>query len=364
MGVEEELLLVDPDSGEPRGTAGAVVAIAASAAPRDLGADAVDEELQGEQVETATAPCVTTEELDAELRRRRRVAADLARRSGAAVAPLALSPLGTEPSVGPNERYQRIHDRYGVLAADQLSCGCHVHVELASDEEGVGVLDRIGPWLPVLRALSANSPYWQGADTGYASYRTSVWNRWPSAGPAGPFGSVAGYEDAVAAMLDTGALIDRAMVYFDARLAREQGTVELRVADVCLDVEDALLLAALSRALVETAARRWRAGGPPSPVRPEVLRLAHWRASRSGLRGELVAPTTGRPVAAHAALDELCAFVADAVRDAGDADLVRAGVARLRERGTGADVQRAIRERTGSLAGLVRDVTRRVGDGR
>lgn len=359
MGVEEELLLVDPHTGEPRGVAGSVVENAGIAAPPDLGPDVVDQELQNEQIETATAPCVTTGELETELRRRRRVAADLARRSGAAAVPLALSPLGTEPSVGPGERYARIRERYGLLAADQLSCGCHVHVELTSDEEGVGVLDRVGPWLPVLRALSANSPYWEGADTGYASYRTSVWSRWPSAGPSGPFGSVAGYEDAITAMLDTGTLIDRGMVYFDARLAREQGTVELRVADVCLDVEDALLLAALSRALVDTAARRWRDGAPPSSTRPEVLRLAHWQASRTGLGGELVHPATGRPVDAHAALDALCTFVSDAVDDAGDADLVRAGVARLRERGTGADAQRAIRDRTGSLEGLVREVATR-----
>lgn len=362
-GVEEELLLVDPDTGEPRGVAGSVVEIARFAAPRDLGPDVVDEELQNEQIETATAPCTTTGELDDELRRRRGAAADLARRSGAAVVPLALSPLGSEPSIGPSERYQRIRERYGVLAADQLSCGCHVHVELASDDEGVGVLDRVGPWLPVLRALAANSPYWDGADTGYASYRTSVWNRWPSAGPSGPFGSVAGYVDAIAAMLDTGTLIDDGMVYFDARLARGLGTVELRVADVCLDVEDAVLLAALSRALVDTTARHWRDGGPPSSTRQEVLRLAHWQASRTGLGAELVDPRSGRPVPAHAAVDALCAFVADAVDDAGDGALVRDGVARLRERGTGADVQRAIRDRVGGIDGMVREVAKRFAAG-
>ncbi|TCK24571.1 carboxylate-amine ligase [Pseudonocardia endophytica] len=359
MGVEEELLLVDPDSGEPRGVAGRVVDAARWGAPPDLGADAVDQELQNEQIETATAPCTSGRELDADLRRRRSVAADLARRSGVATAPMALSPLGTETTVSRSDRYERMREQYGLLAADQLSCGCHVHVEVDTLDEGVGVLDRIGPWLPVLRAVSANSPFWQGADTGYASYRTTVWNRWPSAGPTGPFESVAGYDDAVAAMLDTGALLDTGMIYFDARLAHELGTVELRAADVCLDVDDAVLLAALSRALVETAARQWRDGGPPSSARHEVLKLAHWRASRSGLGGQLVNPWTGRPGPAHAVLDALCAFVRDAVHDAGDDDVVRRGVARLRERGTGADVQRAIRDRTGSLRGLVRDVVGR-----
>jgi glutamate---cysteine ligase / carboxylate-amine ligase len=348
MGVEEELLLVD-DAGHPRGVASSVLSVAGETAE-------VDAEFLDEQIETGTEPCTGAEELAGELRRRRRAANDAAGTSGARVAALATSPVAVDAHLSPGDRYRRIVDQYGRLASEQLSSGCHVHVEVTDLEEGVGVLDRLGPWLPVLRAMTANSPYWHGEDTGYESYRSTVWNRWPSAGPTGPFGSLAGYDRAVTAMVDSGALLDEGMVYFDARLSRALSTVELRVADVCLEVDDAVLYALLARALVSTEARRWREDRPPSDVRAEVLALAHWRAARSGLTGDLVHPRTGLPAPAHAVLGALCEHVADALAEAGDSELVATGCARLRERGTGASTQRALAaQHGGDLAAVVRE---------
>ena len=186
--------------------------------------------------------------------------------------------------------------RFGLTVSEELTCGCHVHVGIDSDDEGVGALDRIRPWLPPLLALTANSPFWQGGDSGYASYRSQVWQRWPSAGPYAPFGSPAGYHATVQAMIDTDTLLDPGMVYFDARLSVQHPTLEVRVGDVCLDVDDAVLLAALVRGLVETAARAWRAGVPADPVRLELLRLAAWRAGRSGVDGVLLDPCSWRPM--------------------------------------------------------------------
>lgn len=349
MGVEEELLLVGPD-GAPRDVAATVLAAD----------DSLEEEIQSEQVETATVPCETAGALRAELVRRRRNAIDAARTAGAGIVPLGAPPVAVEPHVSPEHRYRRMIDEYGRVASEQLTCGCHVHVEVGTLEEGVGVLDRIGPWLPVLRALAANSPYWQGEDTGYASYRTTIWNRWPSAGPTGPFGSLAGYEHAVAAMLDTGALLDDGMIYFDARLSTALSTVELRVADVCLTVEDAVLVASLARGLVATASRAWADGEPPSVTRHEVLALTHWRAARSGLDGVLVNPVSGRPAPAGAVVGALREHVADALDEAGDTDLVEKGCERLLSEGTGAAVQRALAaEHDGDLAAMVAAVLSR-----
>lgn len=349
MGVEEELLVVAAD-GSPRGMAATVLA----------GDDSLEKEIQRQQVETATVPCTTTDALADEVHRRRRDAVGAARRAGVEVVPLGTPPVPVEPQVTPEHRYRRMVAEYGRVASDQLTCGCHVHVEVGSLEEGVGVLDRVGPWLPVLRALSANSPFWQGEDTGYASYRTAVWNRWPSAGPPGPFGSLDAYDQAISAMLDTGALLDDGMVYFDARLSRALSTVELRVADVCLAVDDAVLVGALARALVATAARSWAAGEPPPAARREVLELAHWRAARSGLGDALVDPVSGRPAPAAAVLHALRAHVADALADAGDTALVERGCARVLADGTGARVQRALAaEHGGDLHALVTAVAAR-----
>ena len=127
------------------------------------------------------------------------------------------------------------------------------------EPEGVAVLDRIRGWLPCLLALSANSPFWQGHDSGYASFRSQVWGRWPSAGPTGLFGSAETYHATTRAMIASRTILDLGMVYFDARLSAQHPTVEVRVADVCLDADDAVLMAGLVRALVDTAARSWRA---------------------------------------------------------------------------------------------------------
>ncbi|WP_245561441.1 carboxylate-amine ligase [Actinomycetospora chiangmaiensis] len=347
MGVEEELLLVDPDDGTPLGLAPAVLPAAAD----------LDGEMRAEQVETGSIPHDDPGALAADLRRRRADAARAARISGAAVAALATSPVAPGPATSVEGRYGRILERFGRIASAQLTNGQHVHVEIASREEGVGVLDRIGSWLPVLRALSANSPFWQGEDTGYASYRSLVWARMPSAGPSRVFGSVAAYDEAVAAMVATDTIVDDGMVYFDARLAAHFPTVEVRVTDVSLTVDDAVTVALLARALVATAAAAWAAGAPPDTAPVEALRLAHWRAARAGCvasdgeTGVLVHPVTGRPVPAPEAVAALLDHVDDALGD--DREAVKAGVARVLDGATGAAVQRAAFA-SGGLTAVVR----------
>ena len=360
VGVEEELLLVDPCGGGPRAVSGAALRYAEDdpGAGRD-GQLNLSHELQQQQLETDTRPCHSLDEVDAELRRWRRAAALAAERAGAQVAALATSPIAVEPATTPEPRYRRMVEEFGLTAHEQLSCGCHVHVAVNSGEEGVAVLDRIRPWLPPLLALSANSPFWQGGDSGYASYRSQVWGRWPSAGPTGTFGSLDGYRTAIQELLASGTVLDEGMVYFDARLARHQPTLEIRVADVCLHAEDAVLLAALARGLVETSARAWRAGVDPPPVRTELLRLATWRAGRSGTEAELVHPTTGRPVPAAVAVQALLDHVTPALADAGEFDTMRELLRAVLRRGTGSRVQRAVFARTGQLADVVADAVTR-----
>ncbi|PJE97983.1 carboxylate--amine ligase [Streptomyces carminius] len=352
VGIEEELLLVDADSGEPRAVSGAVLASAGED-------EELEKELQREQVETGTRPRTQMVDLAVEVRRWRGAASQRARAAGAEVAALATSPVEAHPSLSPDERYRRMAREYGLTVQEQLTCGCHVHVGVESDEEGVAVLDRIRPWLYPLLAMSANSPFWQGTDSGYASYRGRVWGRWPSAGPVEAFGSAERYHEQVGSMIGTGALLDEGMIYFDARLSRNYPTVEVRVADVCLDVHDTVVIAALVRGLVETAARAWRAGEPPSPVGVGLLRLAAWRASRSGLIGDLVHPVTFKPAPAETVVGALVDHVAPALSDSGDLTLVREGVEELFRRGNGADVQRAVMEETGDLGAVVQEAVRR-----
>jgi carboxylate-amine ligase len=234
--------------------------------------------------------------------------------------------------------------------------GMHVHVDIADDEEGVRVIDGLRPWLPLLVALSANSPYAASSDTGYASWRYQLWGQWPSAGTAEPFGSVAEYRRVGQALIDSGAALDEGMLYFDARLAASYPTVEIRVADTCTEIEDALLVVSLARALVETLADD---PAPGEPVRSDVLRAAGWRASRYGVGGDLVHPRTGEMVPAYDALGALVDRVAPALAEAGDEDRVAEGLGRLRATGNGARRQRATFERSGELRAVVADLVER-----
>lgn len=340
------MLLVDPADGRP---------VARSREALALGHEHLETELQQEMIEIASDPFIRLDDVRDSLVARRRAADGLARAVGARTAAIASSAVPTLPHLTPDDRYDWMAAHFGVTARRTMVCGCHVHVDIASREEGVGVLDRIRVWLPLLTALSTNSPFHGGLDTGYASYRSQVWSRWPSAGPLPVFGDVEALTAFEDELLATGVLLDRGMLYFDARLSSRYPTVEVRVADVCMDVEHAVVIAGLARALVTTASREWQAGVPPISATPAALRLASWRASAEGVRGELVHPATGRPVAARDALDALLGFVGDALDEAGDRDRVTDGVAAILTDGTGAERQRAVFARSGSLAAVMLD---------
>ncbi|MCS0606158.1 glutamate--cysteine ligase [Streptomyces sp. LP11] len=355
VGVEEELLLVHPDSGDPKALAAAVLA---RAAQDDPGQEVFEKELFGQMLEFATHPQSDMTALGEEIVRCRKEAARHAGEIGCAVAALATSPLPVSPSLTVNERYEWLAERYGVGTRDQLVCGCHVHVSVESDEEGVAVLDRIRPWLPVLTAISANSPFWQGRDSGYASYRSRVWERWPSAGPTELFETPERYHRRVADMVDTGVILDEKMVYFDARLSARYPTVEIRVSDVSLCARTPVLIATLARGLVETAARDWRAGRPPLEHSVNLLRMASWQAAREGVDGKLLDPVTLRPRPAAEVLRALLEHTADALADHGDTAGAEQGVEELLRSGNGARVQRGLMERTGSLRDVVTECVR------
>ncbi len=337
VGVEEELLLLHPGTGAPLALAGTVLA-GTDRLPSGQ-RDVVEAELQQQQIEIETSPTASLADLADQVQHGRRTAAGLAERAGARIAALATSPLPVTPTTTLSARYLRMVEHFGLTTTEQLTCGCHVHVGVDSDQEGVAVLDRIRVWLPVLLAVSANSPYWQGHDTGYASFRSQAWTRFPSAGPAEVFGSARAYAERVERLIGTGVVLDRAMIYFDARLSHRYPTVEIRIADVCLRAADTVLVAALARALVDTAVQGWRAGDAAPEVPADLVRLATWRAGRSGLAGELLDPYTTVPRPAADVLADLRRHLAGALTSA-DAALVDAGLDRVLRRGTGADTQR------------------------
>jgi glutamate---cysteine ligase / carboxylate-amine ligase len=358
LGIEEELLLVD-DCGAPAPRASDLLARCAGADDLLAGTHLQHEFFQA-QVEVVTPPLRRLPEAEDHLRSGReslaRAGADLGISPLAVATPVLVAPPG--PLVE-QQRFTRIAQHYAGLGAESLMCALHVHVEVADRHEGVAVLDRVRPWLPLLVALSANSPFWHGRDTGFASWRSQLWRMWPSSGPHEVFGDVSAYDALVTRLLRDQTILDVGLLNLEVRLSARYPTVEFRVADVCTSLDDTLLLAAVARGLTETAAREARAGAEPAPWRVDSLRSAGWRAGRFGVGDRLVDPRSGLPVPAAVAFETLLHHVHDALDDAGDVERVRSGVERILVEGGGADRQRRAAGGGGDLAAVVEDLRRR-----
>ena len=249
-------------------------------------------ELQRSLVETNTPVCDTLDELRAHLQRLRARLAEAAEPHGLGVVAAGTVPLvdvdGGDISAG--ARFAHMQHEYQVLVNEQHICGAQIHVDVPDRDEAVQVVRRVAPHLPTLLAISASSPYWNGRDTGYASYRELIWARWPTAGPPPMLASGAEYDAMIQDLIASGTISDPGMVYFDVRPSAHVPTVELRICDACPEVDFVVLIAGLFRALVRRSRDECAKGVPLPDIRHELLRAATWRAARSGLEGDLVNP--------------------------------------------------------------------------
>ncbi|MFI7443965.1 carboxylate-amine ligase [Nonomuraea indica] len=351
IGIEEEYLVVDPRTRHVVPRAADVLAAATDVLD-------VEQEVTRFQIEARTAPSPDLGELGASLRLARKEVAGAARSCGLAVVASGIPVLGDvmRPPLSDDVRYRQGRVLYRALQDEISICALHVHVDVPDEEHAVYVGNHLRPWLPTLIALAANSPFFVGRDTGYASWRVISWGRWPVSGAPPYFPSFADYEGALRALTESGALMDAKTVYWDARPSPRLPTVEVRVADVPLDVSDSLTLIGLIRALVVTALADVARGDRGLPIPTEVLRAAYWRAARDGLAGDSLDVRSGTLVPAPVMARRLLQHVRRALADAGDLGFVEEGLDRLLGRGSGAMRQRRTHARHGDLAGVVDDL--------
>lgn len=338
VGIEEEFLVVDPITREVVPWADGVV----ERAKRDLG-PYVTAEITRFQVEVMTPPSTSLAELLGHVVHARQVASDAARTEAARVMASASPVLGqvVPLQVTDKPRYRDSARKFRALLDEQCICGLHIHVDIPGREQAILVSNHLRPWLPVLLAMAANSPYWCGRDTGYASWRTLTWSRWPVSGPPPYFESAAHYDALVATLLDNGALMDVGTIYWDIRPSAHLPTIELRVADVPANPEVTLLIAALARALVATALADVKHEEPAWPIPTELLRTAYWRAARDGLSGSGLDPASGRALPATELVLRLLHHCRTALTTTGDLTFTLAALDRLLRNGDGASKQRA-----------------------
>ena len=344
IGVEEEFLVVDGATGGLRPDGPALL----PAARARLGAD-VHPELHSSQLEINTPVAHTLADVRRHVTNMRRgLAATLAENDCrlAATGTHPFSAWTEDPNVHP--KYAVVEREYQHIAREQIMCGVHVHVGIDDPELAITVVNGVAPWLSPIVALAGNSPFWEGRDTGYASYRTELWRRWPMAGTPAPFADRAEYEDLVDTLFRTGSIDDHARIYWDVRPSAKFPTVEFRVADVGLTVDDTVMVAGLVRALAATAA-----AAPARPVRPELLRAATWRAARYGITGTLIDLEAAEAFPARELIGRFLDRLRPALVDLGDWDEVSELVARVLADGTAADRQRRILAEAGELSAVL-----------
>jgi glutamate---cysteine ligase / carboxylate-amine ligase len=350
FGIEEEYFVVDPVSREVVPRAPAVVRRARAA----LG-DRASTELVAFLAEAKTAPCDDLDKLEEQIRSMRAAMAAAAAAEGVRLAATGTPVLGdlVPAPIGRGARYAESLAVYRGLDDEQSICSCHVHVEMPDRELAVQVSNHLRPWLPALLALTANSPYWAGRDTGHACWRVMAWARWPVAGPPPFFESAGHYDDLVETLLGCGALMDTGTVFWDVRPSARLPTVEIRLADVAPTAADAAVFAALVRALVQVSAWAAEAEDPAPEPSQEMLRAAYWLAARDGLAGTGLDVRTGRPAGFRGLAGDLLAHVLPALRETGDLDHVALGLRRLLAGGTGAERQRDAYRGRGRMTDVV-----------
>lgn len=354
VGVEEEFLLVDPATGM---AVPAVERVLDKVAPELRGQ--VQHEFQTSQIEIGSPPGLELSALRHSLGLLRTGLSKAAEEAGARLLAVGTGPVeGPVPPIVGKPRYHRMIERFRLLSPGPGCNGMHVHVGVADREVAVQVLNHLRPWLPILQAATANSPFHAGADTGYASWRSVLWSHWPSVSPTPWLESYAHYERLLDELVDTGMLLDEGMLYWYARLSATYPTVEIRVGDVCPSLDGTILIAALVRALVGTALNDIEAGRPAPRIDHHLLVGAHWRAAHDGLAGAAVDLDFGGTRPAWSLLHRLVDKVRPELERHGDLALVTTLLDRLRSHGTGAARQRAVYARTGDLLAVVDDLAR------
>lgn len=337
FGIEEEFFLADARTrGTPR--AGLRAFHAAVRARLD---HAEREQLQC-QVEVASPPSDDIAEAREHLAGLRRSLSEIGADRG--VLPFA---AGTHPTARwrdqrptDNARYHGIMADLRMLGRRNLVCGLHVHVEVPDPEARIGLINRLLPFLPVLLSLSVSSPFWEGRDTGLCGYRLCAFGELPRTGLPDLFSSNQEFERYVAVMTAAGAIQDASFLWWYLRPSIRYPTLELRIADACTRVEDAVAIAGLYRCLVRAAERRPDLNAGLDGVARAVIRENLWRAQRDGVRAALIDPQAGRAVPYGEALEAVLALVAEDAAALGCAQALD-DARRIARDGTSADRQRA-----------------------
>jgi carboxylate-amine ligase len=352
IGIEEELMIL---GGDDLGLAQEIEAILAAVPPELEGQ--VKPELMQSVLEIATTPCDDVAAAGEELRTLRRTVAEIAAERGLLLAAAGTHPfaLWEEQEIVDRPRYVELVDELGFIARRELIFGTHVHVAIDDPDRAIYVADGLRRYLPVLLALSANSPFWRGRETGLMSARTPVFRAFPRAGIPPHYGTWESYSNRVEQMMRGGSIDDYTYLWWDVRPHPNLGTVEARIFDQQTQLEHTIGLAALTISLAHRMSALYESNQPLIDYPTELVDDNKVRAAIRGMNCELIDFWRGEQVPAEQIVRGVLAEVASHAEELGCAAELDV-VGDLLGDNTGAHRQLRHFNRSGDLTALVREI--------
>ena len=338
FGIEEEYFLADLRTG---GSPAGAVADRFHAVAGERVKPASHELLKG-QVEVCTEPGTDCQAVEIALRGLRRALSGIAGDNGLSLFAAGSHPLAhaRHQDTTEAERYQKLEEEIGIVAARTMVCATHVHVEVPDPSARIALMNRLLPDLPLFLALSVSSPFWQGRDSRQQGFRLTAFAEWPRVGLPEVFAGEDEYDRFVALLVNAGAIKDASFIWWLIRPSTHYPTIELRICDGCTDVRDTVAIAALYRCLARATVRLPERNRGVGSIARGVCGQNVWHAQRNGLAARFIDTETGEACSVGEALENLLALVAEDADALGCAEAVAATRA-IVQRGTRADRQLA-----------------------
>jgi len=336
FGIEEEFFLVDARTGV---LAAPALDVLVNDARARLG-DVVTSELLQSQIEIASPILRSHDEAREVMSRSRQVLSEVAAEQGLNIIAASTHPLGVwqEQFVTDKPRYNELAADFRIVTERNLVCGLHIHVSIPENVDRIDVMNRAMHWLPVFLALSTSSPFWNHRVTGLLSYRQALYDEWPRSGIPDFFHDEADYQAFTERMRAGGAISDSSQLWWAIRPALRFPTLEMRIADICTRLEDALAIAALYRALIATLVANPDLGRARSTHTRRLIDENRWRAKRDGIKAELILETSNAVVPVTKVVSDLMAACGEQIDRLGCADALKP-IERILSEGTSAHQQ-------------------------
>jgi glutamate---cysteine ligase / carboxylate-amine ligase len=350
IGIEEEYQTIDPHSGDLRSHIQAELLEKGKMVLQER----VKAELHQSVVEVGTSVCKNIKEAKAEVKALRRNIIRLAGENGLRVASVATHPFADwrTQEIHPDPRYKNIVEDMQLVARANLIFGLHVHVGIEDRETAIHMMNHARYFLPHILALSTNSPFWLGMNTGLKSYRCKVFDKFPRTNIPDYFPSWGEYENFIRLLIKTNCIDNAKKIWWDIRPHPFFNTIEFRVCDIPMRADETVALAALIQATVAKLYKLYSANQGFRLYRRALIMENKWRAARYGLDGKLIDFGKQKEVPARDLVHEYLDFIDDVVDELDSREELNY-IHEILERGSGADRQLRVFEETGDLKKVV-----------